>query len=92
MRELLMAWNPPHGVEIRHHFHYVSGGGVLIVESDVAGALYESLEPFKPYVDYHVEPVINMVEALAIQLDVEEWVESVKSVAGNADAWRSNAG
>src|SRR5688572_23238424 len=79
VRELLMAWEPPSSVEVRHHFHYVSGGGVVIVDTEVPGSLFESLEPFKPLVEFDVEPVINMIEALAISLDVEEWVASVKN-------------
>ena len=78
VRELLMAWEPPSGVEVRHHFHYVSGGGVVIVDTDIPGSLFESLEPFKPLVEFDVEPVVNMIEALAISLDVEEWATSVK--------------
>ena len=73
-----MAWEPPTAVEVRHHFHYVSGGGVVIVDTEVPGALYEALAPFKPMVDFDDEPVVNVIEALAISLDVEEWVASVK--------------
>jgi Protein of unknown function (DUF3303) len=78
VRELLMAWESPETVEIRHHFHYASGGGVVIVESQVPSALFEAMEPFKPMVEFDVEPVVNLVEALAISLDVNEWAASVK--------------
>ena len=77
-RELLMAWEPPSSVEVRHHFHYVSGGGVVIVDTEVPAALYESMAPFKSLVEFDVEPVVNVIEALAIYLDVEEWATSVK--------------
>jgi hypothetical protein len=36
-RQLMMAWEPPTAVEVRHHFHYVSGGGVVIVDTEVRG-------------------------------------------------------
>lgn len=77
-RELLMAWEPPTVVEIRHHFHYVSGGGVVIADTEVLAGLYESMAPFKSLVDFDVEPVVNVIEALAISLDVDEWAASVK--------------
>ena len=74
IRELLMQWQPPAGVELKHHFHYVSRGGVLIVDTRDPSALYETLEPFKPLVEFDVEPVINYVEAMAISTDIDEWV------------------
>ena len=74
VRELLVAWKP---TGLQAHYHFVSGGGVLIFESDEAGRVFESLEPFKPYVRFDVEPVVNVVEALAISLNIEEWAESV---------------
>jgi len=77
VRALLMAWEPPSTVEVRHHFHYVSGGGVVIVDTEIPAALYESMAPFKPLVEFDVEPVVNVIEALAISLDVEEWAASV---------------
>src|SRR6185503_10100399 len=82
IRELLMQWQPPAGVELKHHFHYVSRGGVLIVDTRDPSALYETLEPFKPLVEFDVEPVINYLEAMAISTDVDQWAASV-SASGN---------
>ena len=79
IRELLMKWEAPESVEVKHHFHYVSGGGVLIVETQEPTALYETLEPFKPLVEFDVEPVINYLEAMAISTDVDEWAASVSA-------------
>ena len=80
VRELLMKWKAPEGVDVRQHFHYVSGGGVLIVDAAEAQALYETMGPFKPMVEFEVEPVINILEAVAISADIEEWVKSVSGV------------
>ena len=44
--------------------------------------LYQMVGPFKPLVDFEVEPVLNVIEALAISLDIEEWVESVRDGSG----------
>jgi len=77
VRELLMKWEAPADVDVDSHFHFVSGGGVIIVRTDVPTALYETLEPFKPMVVFDVEPVINFVEAIAVSTDVDDWVASV---------------
>jgi hypothetical protein len=73
-----MAWTPPAEVDVQAHYHYVGGGGVVAVEADSAKALYEMLGPFKPLVDFEVEPTLNIIEALAVSLDIEEWVDSVR--------------
>jgi len=78
VRELIMAWTPPDEVDVQAHYHYVGGGGVVVAEADSARSLYQMVEPFKPLVDFEVEPVLNVIEALAISLDIEEWVESVR--------------
>ena len=82
LRDLFISWTPPHGVEIQHHFHYVSGGGVLIVDTDSASLLFEALQPFQPMVDVDLEPVVNIIEAIAISLDVDEWIDNLKRVDG----------
>jgi len=82
-----MRWKAPEGVEVKHHFHYVSAGGVLIVETLEPSAIYETLEPFKPLVVFDVEPVINYLEAMAIAADVDEWAASVPP-ASNGNSGR----
>jgi hypothetical protein len=76
-RRLFMKWEPPPGVEIQAHYHLVSGGGFMVVESDSPGALYESLEPFKPKTLFDIEPVVNVIEAVSTSIDVEDWADSV---------------
>jgi hypothetical protein len=77
-RDLFVAWNPPASVEIRDHYHFVSGGGILIADTESPTALYESVEPFKPMVDFDLEPVVNVIEAIAISMDIDEWLASTK--------------
>ena len=88
VRELLMKWKAPEGVDVKHHFHYMSGGGVLIIDTLDPSALFETLEPFKPLVDFDVEPVINFLEAMAISTDVDEWAASV-SVSSSENGGRT---
>ena len=74
---LASAWKPP-SATILHHYHFVTGGGVVYVEiEEDVRPLIESLEPFRPFVDFDVEPVLNMAEAVAIALNVDEWKASV---------------
>jgi hypothetical protein len=82
VRRLFVAWEPPTGVELQAHYHLVSGGGFLVVDTESATAIYESLEPFKPMVRFDVEPVVNVIEAIAASMDVEEWAESVLAGPG----------
>jgi len=77
-REIFVAWSPPATVEIKHHFHYVEGGGVIIAETELPTALYESVAPFQSVTDFDVVPVVNVIEAIAISMDVDEWVDSVR--------------
>ena len=81
VRELLLKWRAPPGVDVTSHFHYVSGGGVVIVDTQEPSALFETLEPFKPLVEFDVEPVINFLEALAVSTDVEEWAASASATS-----------
>jgi hypothetical protein len=76
-RRLFLAWTPPSGMEIQAHYHYVSGGGVVVVETDDATALFEALEPFKPTTQFDIEPVLNVMDAADISSLVESWVKDV---------------
>jgi hypothetical protein len=79
IRRVFVAWQPPGGVDLKAHYHYVSGGGLVVVDTESAPLLYHSLEAFKPLVAFDIEPVINVIEAIAISMDVEEWSNSVLS-------------
>lgn len=81
--QLASVWNPP-STTILHQYHYISGGGVAIVdiEGDVT-PLHESLNPFRPFFDFDLEPALHMAEALAISMKVGEWKSSVMAGAEN---------
>jgi hypothetical protein len=79
IRELFMAWKPPAGIILHAHYHFVSGGGVMILDAAEPGPIFETLEPFKPQVEFDVEPVVNLIEAVAVSLNIEEWASSVSS-------------
>ena len=77
LRRLFVAWNPPTETEIVVHYHYARGGGILFVETSSAAHLYRALAPFMPILEFDIEPALNVIGAIAISMDVEEWVEGV---------------
>jgi hypothetical protein len=77
IRDLFVAWDPPTGLEVTAHYHYARGGGLAVVEAVGAGTLFEALAPFTDGLDFDIEPIINVLEAIAISMDVDEWVDSV---------------
>lgn len=77
IRERFIAWNPPTGLEVNAHYHYARGGGLAVVETTNASILFEALAPFTKALDFDIEPIVNVLDAVAISLDVEEWVGSV---------------
>src|SRR5688572_22402496 len=77
VRRLFLAWAPPPEIRMSGHFHFVSGGGFIIADTEDPTAIFRSLEPFKPYTQFKIEPVINVMDASLISADVEEWAESI---------------
>jgi hypothetical protein len=78
LRRLFMSWEPPQGVDIKCHYAFARGGGVAIVDATSPSTIWESLSRFRPWVDIEVEPALSIVEALAISMDVDEWVDSIR--------------
>jgi hypothetical protein len=75
---IFMAWTPPTGVELLAHYHFArGGGGIVILKADSASALFEALTAFDAIIDYEAEPVLNVIDAVAIKMDVNEWVSSL---------------
>lgn len=83
-RSTFLGWSPPEGVEIRHHFHFLSNDGVVIVDADSAELLYKGVLPFRPTIGIDIEPVVNPYEALALSIEHEE----ATTVNGRATAPR----
>jgi hypothetical protein len=77
IRQIFVAWDPPSGLEINAHYHYARGGGLAVIEASGAGILFEALAPFTHSIEFDIEPIISVLEAVAISMDVDEWVESV---------------
>ena len=79
VRKLFMAWEPPRGAELKAHYYFARGGGIVIVDVNDSSVLFEGLAPFTPTIEFDIEPVFNVIEAIAISMDVDDWTTSVLS-------------
>ena len=80
LRRTFVAWNPPAEAELVAHYHYVRGGsGIVIMQATEASTIFEALAAFVPGIDFRIEPVVNVIEAMAIKMDIEEWADSFAS-------------
>ncbi len=76
--QIFMAWTPPSGVELLAHYHFArGGGGIVILQAETASALFEALTTFDSIIEYDAEPVLNVIDAVAIKLDIDAWVSSL---------------
>lgn len=72
-----LAWTPPSGYTIEHHWARADGmGGLLIVESDSAATLLEASAPFSDILDIEFVPLIDIGDAVPILQGAQSWVES----------------
>ncbi|HEX5139330.1 MAG TPA: DUF3303 family protein [Dehalococcoidia bacterium] len=75
---IFMAWAPPEGIEVLSHYHYArGGGGVVIAKATDTSHLFEALTTFDGSLEFEMEPVLNVIEAVAIKMDVDAWVSSL---------------
>lgn len=79
VRQLFMAWTAPPGIEIVNHYHFARGGGIILTEVTSVSVIYEGLVPFMSSLDFEIEPVLDIVEAIAISMDVHEWANTVST-------------
>jgi hypothetical protein len=73
--QLFSNWEPP--IEFKGHWAFASGGGMAIVESDSAAAMVEAIAPYTPFLDFRVEPVVSIEEAVPIFTKTNAWRDSV---------------
>jgi hypothetical protein len=86
VRQLFLAWTPPRGLEIRAHYAFARGGGIVLVDAGSVAAIYEGAAPFMSALDFEIEPVLNVIEAISISMDVDDWAEQVAPPGTNEPA------
>jgi hypothetical protein len=62
-RFLQTGGGPPAGVKMIGRWHGMSGGGVLIAETNDAKALYTWIEQWNDMLDFNVTPCVEDAEA-----------------------------
>jgi hypothetical protein len=75
--QLFTNWNPP--FEFKAHYERGDGkGGIAIIESDSAAAIFEGIIPWGPFFEFDVTPVVPVEESVAIGQRVMAWRDSVR--------------
>ncbi len=60
-------WSPAAGAEMKALYVRVDGrGGLSLFEASSAAAIYESIIPFTPFLDYEVVPILDVSEAVPL--------------------------
>ena len=88
MRRLIaifLAWTPATSVEVYRHYHYARGGaGLVLLDVASAAALYQALTTFDAIIEYTVEPLLEIGEAVAIKVDVDAWISEIGAAQNGA--------
>ena len=72
------AWKPPAGFTFQGHWTTADGmGGMFIAEADTAAAAFESAAAFADQAEFHIVPVLDVMESVPISARVFDWIDSV---------------
>ena len=83
--EIFLAWTPATSVEVFRHYHYARGGaGLVLLEVASSTALYQALTTFDPIIEYTVEPLLEIADAVAIKVDVDAWITEIGAAQNGA--------
>lgn len=73
-------WTPPAGLEFKSHHASGNGwGGFAIVETTSAALIIEATVTFADVLDFEVKPVLDINEAVPIQMKANAWIDSLSS-------------
>jgi hypothetical protein len=72
------AWKPPAGFTFQGHWHTADGmGGIFVAEADSAVVALEATATFADLMEFHVVPVVDIMEAVPVNARVFDWIDSV---------------
>jgi hypothetical protein len=75
---LFQAWQPE-GVEFKGFWGFADGtGGVALVESDSADALFKTTAPWLPWLKFTAKPIIPIEESSRMAMEAVAFRDSVK--------------
>jgi hypothetical protein len=77
-RKRFQAWQPPAGFSFQGHWATADGmGGIFIAEADSAAAALKATSPFADQVEFHLVPVVGVLEAMPINARALDWIDLV---------------
>jgi Protein of unknown function (DUF3303) len=76
--QALSKWSPPEGMELVQFLARVDGeGGFAVVETANPAHLLDTHSKFGPWFEFHVYPVMEMMESVPVFNGAVEWLDSV---------------
>jgi hypothetical protein len=79
LNTLFANWQPPKGYQIKAHYSFADGtGGMTLAESDSEAAIYETILPWLPFLEFRVVPVVEIEKGFALATAAIAWRESIK--------------
>jgi hypothetical protein len=72
------AWTPPAGFTFHGHWARADGmGGMSIAEAESAAAAFEATGAFGDLIEFHLVPVLDIMESVPISARVLGWIDSI---------------
>jgi len=72
------VWAPPAGFTFHGHWATADGmGGMFIAEAESAAAALEASSAFADLIEFHLVPVLDIMESVPISARVLGWIDSV---------------
>ena len=72
------AWQPPAGFSFQGHWATADGSGeMFIAEAGSAAAAFEATAAFGDLLEFHLVPVLDIMEAVPVNVRVFDWIDSV---------------
>lgn len=72
------AWQPPAGFSFQGHWATADGaGGMFVAEAESAAAAFEATATFTDVLEFQLVPVLDIMEAVPINVRVYDWIDSV---------------
>ena len=78
MLQLFSQWKPGEGVEIKGWWALPDGSGVSVIEAPSAEAVMKDVAPWGVYLDFNIQPAIEIGKAAEIWGQALAWRESIK--------------
>lgn len=66
LQEVFAAWEPPEGATYMHLASVTGGKGYTLIETDDPKKVAESVTLFSPFLEWTVDPVIEIEDAVAL--------------------------